>query len=147
MSKRKARDGCDVCKEKGRNPVGHISKYCAWPGGPYENNMSGAKAAQREDRKKAKSEKSVQSEQLSQFVCESKALDLQSDVRDISAKVEQLTAIVTMLMQRISKIEDEKKSSVTKGSKGLVSKGSKGKGKGIPAPAPRNHYGDWGWDY
>ena len=147
MSKRKARDGCDVCKEKGRNPVGHISKYCAWPGGPYKNNMSGAKAAQREDRKKAKSEKSVQSEQLSQLVCESKALDLQSDVRDISAKVEQLTAIVTMLMQRISKIEDEKKSSVAKGSKGLVSKGSKGKGKGISAPAPRKYYGGWGWDY
>ena len=61
--------------------------------------------------------------------------------------VSQLTAKVLMLEKRISKIEDEKKSSVTKGSKGLVSKGSKGKGKGIPAPAPRNYYGDWGWDY
>ena len=41
--------------------------------------MSGAKAAQREDRKKAKSVKLVQAEQLSQFVCESKALDFQND--------------------------------------------------------------------
>jgi hypothetical protein len=61
--------------------------------------------------------------------------------------VSQLTAKVLMLEKRISKIEDEKKSSVAKGSKGLVSKGSKGKGKGISAPAPRKYYGGWGWDY
>ena len=61
--------------------------------------------------------------------------------------VSQVTAKVLMLEKRISKIEDEKKSSVAKGSKGLVSKGSKGKGKGISAPVPRKYYGDWGWDY
>jgi hypothetical protein len=168
MSKRKARDGCEVCKEKGRNPVGHLSKYCAWPGGPYENNMSGAKAAQREDRKKAKSEKSVQSVQISsqeysQFVCESKETKEEMEEKVVKhseawnrmyaqlnksiVNVSQLTAKVLMLEKRISKIEDEKKSSVAKGSKGLVSKGSKGKGKGISAPAPRKYYGDWGWDY
>ena len=161
-SKRKVRrDDCEICREKGRNPIGHISLYGAYPGGPYENNLKGARAAQREKQKKAKSEKSVQisSQEYSQFVCESKEIeeklvqhskgwqDMYAQLRESTGKINELTAKVIVLEKRISKIEDEKKSSVSKGSKGSVSKGSKGKGKGILAPAPCNNYGDWGWDY
>jgi len=53
-SKRKTnnRDSCINCKTNDRNPTGHIQKYCAYAGGPYEQlGFPAAIAAARADAK------------------------------------------------------------------------------------------------
>ena len=41
------RDECATCKAAGRNGLGHPAKFCAWPGGAYEGDYSGAAKAKR----------------------------------------------------------------------------------------------------
>ena len=58
------RDECATCKAAGRNGLGHPAKFCAWPGGAYEGDYSGAAKAKRIAAKDAKRLKASASDNL-----------------------------------------------------------------------------------
>jgi len=88
------RDSCTGCKAAGRNPTGHVQKYCGFAGGPYE--LLGFKAAliaARADAKRRRTERQaptttgLPAEAIAQL-----HTDIIRNVRESTAEVEHYQA-------------------------------------------------------
>ena len=122
------RDECSTCKAAGRNGLGHPAKFCAWPGGAYEGDYSGAAKAKRIAAKDAKRLKASASDNLPDAAVQREQTVLMAnivatnslckantealDTRRIHAKgtderVHELTNIVDYLQRELAKFKRE----------------------------------------
>ena len=152
------RDSCEICRKAGRNTIGHVDVYCAFPGGPFEGRLDAARKARQEQVKREKDRLKdqqafnavVSSEQLLSETSTIDEINQRLDVQrfesngdrkivyEDSRRIDRLEARVKELETKLAKVEKfiAAKSTVAKGSKGkgtvsVVAKGSKGKGKGM----------------
>jgi hypothetical protein len=52
--RKRKRDNCSLCISKGINGNGHLAEYCAYEGGPFFNNLKGARAKRKLAEQKSK---------------------------------------------------------------------------------------------